>query len=108
MIKGKRLNEYVDGICPLCKQTWEGMEYREKKGKEPGIIKKRDVKKMIGERVKAFRIERQYSQLKLSKLLGTGRTYISHIENGRINISFEYLYKIADVLKCSIHDFFEN
>jgi len=102
----KKIKEFENGICPLCHQSYD-IVFDNTKKEEVGKIKKRNIKKVIGERVRAFRLEKQLTQLRFSQLVGMDRTSACFIEAGRINISIEKLYKIADVLERSIHDFLE-
>jgi len=104
----RRTKEHISGICPLCKQVWDGFNYDPKRREKDAEIKDRNIKKMVAERLKAFRIEKQITQERLAEILGVNRTSIGHIESGHINVSISYLYKIADVLDKSIHDFLDD
>lgn len=63
-------------------------------------------KKIIGQKIKHLREKRGLSQQELADKLETDRQYISKIENGKINMSLDYLDKIIKALKCKPADFY--
>lgn len=65
------------------------------------------VKKLIGELVRSQRLKKQITQQELATLLNVDRQYVWKIENGRINLTLEYLDKIIFKLNCSNSDFFK-
>jgi transcriptional regulator with XRE-family HTH domain len=67
-----------------------------------------NAKKHIGRIIKQQRIKKQITQQELANLLNVGRQYVWKIENGRINLTLDYLDKIIKKLKCSNNDFFKN
>jgi transcriptional regulator with XRE-family HTH domain len=52
----------------------------------------------LGKSVRFFRQRKGLSQEKLAELAGIDRTYVSPIELGKQNPSFEIIYRIAKVL----------
>lgn len=52
----------------------------------------------LGRRVKELRLSKNMTQQDLSEKTGVAPFYISRIENGRLNIRVEMLFKIADGL----------
>lgn len=54
-----------------------------------------NVYKELATKIRRLRNERKWSQEDLSERTGLHRTYISHIENGKREISVETLCKIA-------------
>jgi len=65
-----------------------------------------ETKRKFGERIRALRNERGYSQESLALECGLDRTYIGGVERGERNISLVNIYKIARALKVSPKDFF--
>ncbi len=55
----------------------------------------------IGQRIKQKRIERGYTQEKLSELIGIGPSHMSHIEGGTTVPSFDVFVTLLNVLECS-------
>lgn len=62
-----------------------------------------DIYLEIGKRIRQQRKARGLTQEKLAERLSTTMQYISRLERAKNNISIEYLYRIADVLDCSIY-----
>lgn len=60
------------------------------------------IKKEIGERIRAIRLSKGYSQEKFAPICGLNRTYIADVELGKRNISLENLNKIAEGLDMSL------
>ncbi len=65
-------------------------------------------KKIIGSLIKKHRLNKQLTQQQLAILLQTDRQYVWKIENGKINITLEYLDKIISKLKCNHSDFLKG
>ena len=61
-----------------------------------------DIVKTLGENMRKYRTERQYSQEALAEKCGLHRTYISDIERGRRNVSIENVQRIADALEIEV------
>ena len=55
----------------------------------------------IGQRIKQKRIERGFTQEKLSEMVGIGPSPTSHIEGGKTVPSFEVFVALLNVLDCS-------
>lgn len=53
----------------------------------------------LGEAIKEFRKKKGISQEALGLEAGLDRTYVSSVERGRRNISFDNLVKIAETLE---------
>ena len=58
----------------------------------------------IGKRIQATRIENKISQKQMAEYLGISINYISHLENGKVNIELQNFVKICDFLNISIYD----
>ena len=69
-------------------------------------INKRNIKESIGWNIKHHRSKKQMTQKELADLLKVDRQYIWKIENGKINLTLDYLDKIITKLKCTYEDFF--
>ena len=67
-----------------------------------------NVKKKFGEKVRALRVDKGFSQEKLAELSGLDRTYISDVERGERNISLINITKIANALKVKPGELFEE
>ncbi|MCR5105848.1 MAG: helix-turn-helix domain-containing protein [Eubacterium sp.] len=53
----------------------------------------------IGERIRSFRISKEFSQQDFAESIDISTPFLSSIENGRRGISFDTLYKL-----CAIHN----
>ncbi|OGO80227.1 MAG: transcriptional regulator [Clostridiales bacterium GWC2_40_7] len=67
----------------------------------------KDIRKLYGERLKAFRKKEGLSQEDLGFKSSLHRTYISEVERGRRNISIVNIARIAKALDLSIKEFFD-
>lgn len=67
-----------------------------------------DLKAKVGQRITQLRKERNLSQEKFSYEADMERTYLTHIENGRKNISLSTLEKIINALNITVQDFFDK
>lgn len=56
----------------------------------------------IGIRIKAFRLRKGISQMKLAKTLGVSQTHMSNIERGRAGVTIEILVKMSNIFQCSM------
>lgn len=61
---------------------------------------------IIGKRVKILRMEKRISQTHMAELIGVSQTNLSNIESGRTAMTIQNLFKIREVLKCRMSDFF--
>ena len=64
------------------------------------------LKKVIGNKIKSLRIEKNISQEELASACGLDRTYITYVENGKKNVTIETLFKITQALGITLSDFF--
>lgn len=62
-------------------------------------------REIIGRMIKAKRQDKNISQQGLGDLLGVDRQYIWRIENGKVNLTLNYLDNIIDKLECKQGDF---
>jgi transcriptional regulator with XRE-family HTH domain len=62
----------------------------------------------IGCRIAHLRKEKKLSQQKFAYEADIERSYLTHIEKGRKNISIEMLEKIFSTLEISFKDFFDS
>ena len=67
-----------------------------------------DIKVAIGERIAQLRKAKKLSQQKFSYEAEIERSYLTHVEKGRKNISVDTLVKITDALGISVKEFFDN
>ncbi len=62
----------------------------------------------IGKRITQLRNAKKLSQQKFAYEADIERSYLTHIEKGRKNISIATLKKIADALGVSLNEFFNT
>lgn len=67
-----------------------------------------DMKVVIGERIAQLRKAKKLSQQKFSYEAEIERSYLTHVEKGRKNISIDTLIKITDALEISLKEFFNQ
>ncbi|MGN6603021.1 MAG: helix-turn-helix domain-containing protein [Ginsengibacter sp.] len=65
-----------------------------------------DMKVAIGERIAQLRKAKKLSQQKFSYDAEIERSYLTHVEKGRKNISIDTLVKITNALGISLKEFF--
>jgi transcriptional regulator with XRE-family HTH domain len=67
-----------------------------------------DLQIKVGERITQLRKAKKLSQQQFSYDAEMERTYLSHIEKGRKNISLSTLQKILNALNISVTEFFDH
>lgn len=67
-----------------------------------------NIKLKVGKRIKEIRNGRGVSQESVANTAEMERSFITHIENGRRNISVETLQRVLDALDISLKDFFDS
>ena len=67
-----------------------------------------DLKETIGLRITELRKAKKLSQQKFAYEADIERSFLTHIEKGRKNISVETLQKITTALQISLKDFFDT
>ncbi len=65
---------------------------------------KEQLKKKIGDRVKALRQEKGWSQSDLARALKKDRQAVEKLENGKVNPTVYSLYEVAQVLDIPLSD----
>jgi len=60
----------------------------------------------IGAVVTQLRVERGWSQAELTVRSGYGRSWISQLENGKVNPTLELVIALADTFKLTLSQFF--
>lgn len=65
-----------------------------------------DIKQKIGARIKELRKDR--SQEDIANTADMERSFVTHIESGRRNISVETLQRILSAMNISFKDFFDS
>ncbi len=63
---------------------------------------------LIGRKIKTLREVNNYTQEEVSRITGINRSKLSQVENGKIGISNEELYRISRLLAQSLEYFFEE
>jgi transcriptional regulator with XRE-family HTH domain len=67
-----------------------------------------DMKVAIGERIAKLRKAKKLSQQAFSYEAEIERSYLTHVEKGRKNISVDTLVKITNALNISLKEFFTS
>lgn len=67
-----------------------------------------DLKEKVGKRITQLRKERNLSQETFSYEADLERTYLTHIEKGRKNISLSTLEKIINAFEINVIEFFDS
>lgn len=63
---------------------------------------------ILGDNIRSLRLEKGYSQEKLSLLAGINKNYLSDLERGTRNPTFGILLKIAKALNVPFSDVFKG
>ena len=66
-----------------------------------------EIVKVLGQRIRNYRIAKGLSQEKLAELSGCHPTYIGQIERGEKNATIESIEKISNALNVSLSTLFE-
>ena len=67
----------------------------------------KDLYQQFGLNVVYYRKKKRLSQTQLAELVDIHRTYVSSIELGKVSVSFDILFKLAEVLKVPTSKLFE-
>jgi len=67
----------------------------------------REQYQQFGLNVVYYRKKKRYSQTQLAELVDIHRTYVSAIELGKVSVSFDVLFKLAEVLEVTPNKLFE-
>ena len=67
----------------------------------------KDYYQQFGLNVVYYRKKKRLSQTQLAELVDIHRTYVSAIELGKVSVSFDILFKLAEVLEVSPSKLFE-
>lgn len=73
---------------------------------EKRTIAETELRKAIGKKIQEMRKKLGLSALRISEELKISREAVTHIENGRNNITAVALWELATLFKCDIQDFF--
>ncbi len=66
-----------------------------------------DINEQVGSRIAYLRKKKDLSQQKFANEADIERSYLTHVEKGRKNISLNTLKKITSALDVSLKDFFD-
>jgi transcriptional regulator with XRE-family HTH domain len=58
-----------------------------------------ELQRIVGKNLRAYRLERGYSQEAFADYMGVHRTYFGAVERGERNLTLQTLEKIADFLE---------
>ena len=64
------------------------------------------IQSVIGMNLKYYRYKSGMSQEKFYEQFGLNAKYLASIERGEVNVSVEFLYNLAKLLKVDIREFF--
>lgn len=64
----------------------------------------KELLKIIGQRIKTIRKAKEISQERVAELAGLHPTYISNIEQGKVNASIYSYYMVANALKVPLSE----
>lgn len=67
-----------------------------------------EISKVIGQRIRNYRIQQKLSQEKLAERSGCHPTYIGQLERGEKNATLESIEKIASALNIPLSQLFEK
>lgn len=67
----------------------------------------KDLYQQFGLNVVYYRKKKRLSQTQLAEMVDIHRTYVSSIELGKVSVSFDILFKLAEVLEVPVSKLFE-
>ena len=67
-----------------------------------------EIAKIIGQRIRGYRNEKNLSQEKLAEMAGCHPTYIGQVERGEKNATLESVEKIASAMSVPLSKLFEK
>lgn len=70
-------------------------------------MEKAEVKKYVGQKVRAYRLHLKLSQFALGEKVGINQRQVAQIECGKSLPSLNTLIKLAEIFRCEIGEFFE-
>lgn len=62
-----------------------------------------NIKLAVGKRFKEVREQRNLSQMQVETLSGIDRSYLSKLEQGKVNPTLETMIRLSEVYKCQVH-----
>jgi len=69
-------------------------------------MEKEAILKQLGERIKAIRKEKGYTQTHLAHKIGKDQQVIQRLEKGDFNPTYFFLYQVAQGLEVNLHELF--
>jgi len=66
-----------------------------------------NLNELVGQRITQLRTQKKLSQQKFANEADIERSYLTHVEKGRKNISLNTLLKITSALEVSLKEFFD-
>ena len=70
-------------------------------------MKATDARKRLGSRIRSFRKAKKWSQEKLAREAEVGQAYISALERGQKNLTFDTVHSIAEAMDIGLVDLFD-
>ena len=67
-----------------------------------------NARKILANNIVYFRVKNNWSQEHFAELLGTSSGYVSEMENGKRNISIDYIDHLANIFKIEPHKLLLN
>ena len=62
----------------------------------------------VGYRIKLVRLRKNMTQTELAEAIGISKAHISNIENGKIALTLENLFKIKKIFNCEMRELLED
>jgi transcriptional regulator with XRE-family HTH domain len=67
-----------------------------------------EIAKVLGERIRVLRKEKELSQDRLGELAGLHEKYVGQVERGEKNLTIDSLYRVAHALNVSLEELFRS
>lgn len=65
-------------------------------------------RKILANNIVYYRVKNNWSQEYFAELLGTSSGYVSEMENGKRNISIDYIDHLSNIFKIEPHELLSN
>ena len=104
------LVQFKSEKCRRCKKTLVFQAMKDVQGEFPKAVDspadRKYFSELIGRNAKRIRLKKSIGQDRLAALMVVPRQYLTKVEHGRLEPTFEKLYRLADALEVPVTELF--